>query len=273
MIAMADYATEDRVMTGEAVGVAVRPTGFLLRTVGGFIDLLVSVGVFVGLLELTLHVGGGLGSAGLRTALIIEIVVALVGLPVGVELASRGRSLGRLAVGARIVRADGGAAHARHAFVRALAGTVEIYLTLGGLAVLVSLLDPRARRLGDLLAGTYSQNERMPRAAPPPPEIPALLAGWARTADVAPLPAPLARRVASFIAQEQLMSFASRSRLADELTAEASAYVSPVPPVDAVLFLQGVAAVRRNREFAALAAERSRLEAIAPTLTHRPYGL
>ena len=44
--------------------------------------------------------------------------------------------LGRLAVGSRIVRIDGGAAGFRHAFIRALVGVIEIvqlWLVLGTL--------------------------------------------------------------------------------------------------------------------------------------------
>ena len=34
--------------------------------------------------------------------------------------------------------------------------SLEIYITLGGIAGLVSLLNDRSKRLGDLLAGTYA---------------------------------------------------------------------------------------------------------------------
>ena len=41
----------------------------------------------------------------------------------------------------------------------------EIFMTLGGVAALVGLLSARTKRLGDLIAGTYSQYERVtPRA-------------------------------------------------------------------------------------------------------------
>ena len=59
---------------------------------------------------------------------------AILIVPMLVETATGGRSLGKLAVGARIVRDDGGAIGLRHAFIRALLGVLEIFMTFGGLA-------------------------------------------------------------------------------------------------------------------------------------------
>ena len=58
-------------------------------------------------------------------------MLCLVIVPPSSRPLSRGKSLGKLAVGARIVRDDGGATGLRHALIRALAGVVEIYLTIG----------------------------------------------------------------------------------------------------------------------------------------------
>src|SRR3546814_14926190 len=86
--------------------------------------------------------------------------------PTTVETVTRGRSLGKLAVGGRIVRADGGAIGFRHAFLRALLGVLELWFTLGSLAALVGAFTPLAQRLGAPLAGPYRARTR-PR--PPPP--------------------------------------------------------------------------------------------------------
>src|SRR3546814_2286922 len=61
------------------------------------------------------------------TLLVVVTVVA----PTTVETVTRGRSLGKLAVGGRIVRPDGGAIGFRHAFLRALLGVLELWFTLG----------------------------------------------------------------------------------------------------------------------------------------------
>jgi hypothetical protein len=189
-----------------------------------------------------------------------------------VEVATHGRSLGKLAVGARIVRDDGGATTVRHAFIRALTGVVEIYMTFGGLAALVGLLNSRSKRLGDLIAGTYSQLERVPAADSVGYAIPPQLVAWAGVADVARLPDRLSRRIAQFLHQAPGMTVTAREGLSTELAGEAAAFVSPLPPVDAETFLVGVAALRRERDFRALTLERERLARLAPVLDALPHG-
>jgi hypothetical protein len=188
------------------------------------------------------------------------------------EVATHGRSLGRLVAGTRIVRDDGGAAGLRHAFVRALAAVVEIYATLGGLAVIVALLNGRSKRIGDLLAGTYAQQERVPALAPTMIAVPPQLAGWATLADVAALPDPLARRVSAFLVQQHRLSPQARAGLAGELAREVAPFVHPLPATDAATLLWAVSAVRREREARSLDAESRRLAALAPTLARRPHA-
>ena len=144
-------------------------------------------------------------------------------------------------------------------------------MTFGGAALLVGLLNSRAKRLGDLLAGTYSQHERFPNFHTPVYGVPINLLEWAETADVARMPDALSRRIAQFLAQARGLSAPTRIRLARELASEASLYVSPLPESDAELFLAAVAALRRDREMAALSIEKRRLEQLRPVLTGLPH--
>ncbi|GAA4165505.1 RDD family protein [Gryllotalpicola daejeonensis] len=260
----------DAIVTGEAVALAVRPAGFLWRALSGFIDLACSVGVLILLLTIMAALGSHLDDAAQAALAIVSVVLAFLAYPIIWEVASHGRSAGRFAAGTRIVRDDGGAAGIRHAFVRALAGVVEIYLTLGGLAVIVALLNGRSKRIGDLLAGTYAQHERVPRLTPSFLAVPPHLAGWAQLADVAALPDSLARRVSAFLAQQQHLSPAARAGLGAELAAEVAPFVHPLPAADPVTLLWAVSAVRRLREARALDAEARRLAALTPTLARRP---
>ena len=57
-------------------------------------------------------------------------------LPTTVDTLTRGRSLGKLAMGIRIVRDDGGPLVFRQSLVRALVGIVELWLTLGTVALI-----------------------------------------------------------------------------------------------------------------------------------------
>jgi uncharacterized RDD family membrane protein YckC len=263
----------DELITGEAVALDLRPAGFILRAAGAAIDLVVYLGgYFLGLLVLSvaaasIRVDDALG----RAISIVGLIVFILVIPVTVEVLSHGKSLGKLAVGARIVRDDGGAIGLRHAAVRGAVALLEVYATIGGGALIAGLFNSRAKRLGDLLAGTYSQHERVPRIVTPVYGVPVQLAEWARTADVARMPDALGRRIAQFLAQVRGLSPDTRVRLARELASEASIYVSPLPSVDAELFLAAVASLRRDREFAALQLEKRRLEQLKPVLSGLPH--
>ncbi len=191
---------EDRgeLITGEAVALQLLPTSFVLRAAGGAIDYIVYMLVNIFVVGFGLGaLAGGLGAdEAVRQAVsVVSGVIGLVAIPTGVEIITQGRSLGRLVVGARIVRDDGGAIGFRQAFIRSLVGLLEIFGTFGGIATLVALLNSRAKRLGDMLAGTYSQQERISGTPEPVFGVPYELSEWARTADVARMPDPLARRV------------------------------------------------------------------------------
>ncbi|HEY2558035.1 MAG TPA: RDD family protein [Diaminobutyricibacter sp.] len=271
-IDLVDGGVERELVTGEAVALDVKPTSYILRAAGAALDWLAFALLFVALALVILFTAGGLDPA-LRTALVtVSLVFSLVISPMTVEVATHGRSLGKLAVGARIVRDDGGATTVRHAFIRALTGVVEIYMTFGGLAALVGLLNSRSKRLGDLIAGTYSQLERVPAADSVGYAIPPQLVAWAGVADVARLPDRLSRRIAQFLHQAPGMTVTAREGLSTELAGEAAAFVSPLPPVDAETFLVGVAALRRERDFRALTLERERLARLAPVLDALPHG-
>ncbi|MET4583486.1 putative RDD family membrane protein YckC [Conyzicola nivalis] len=266
---------DDTIVTGEAVALDLRTASFVLRGAGAMIDWLTYFGLYVlGILLLlpvlidSLQLDDALVAAVAIALLVVAIVVA----PITVELLTRGKSLGKLAVGARIVRDDGGAIGFRHAFIRALTGVLEIYLTFGGIAIAVSLLNSRSKRLGDLLAGTYSQYERVSRVVKPVYGVPVQLAQWALTADVARMPDRLSRRISQYLAQAGQLTPDTRVRVARDLAIEVSPFVSPLPAVDPELFLAGVAAVRRERDFTALQLEARGLERLAPVLTGLPNG-
>jgi len=267
-----DYAQQ--LMTGEAVALDLRPTSFLLRAAGSAIDFLVYMGAYVGILLTLFSVSGSLG---LDEALVAAIsvtgaVLCLLAIPVAVETLSHGKSLGRLAVGARIVRDDGGAAGFRHAVIRGLVGVMELFMTFGAVAGLVGLLNTRARRLGDMVAGTYSQYERVSAVVTPTYGVPEVLTEWSMTADVAKLPDALARRVAQFLRSAHGFTPVTRERLARSLANEVAVYVSPVPMVHPELFLAAAAAMRREREYTALQLEQQHLARLSPALGGQPHG-
>lgn len=272
-----DYAPgEDGTLTGEAVALDLHPTGFALRAAGALIDVAAYVIVFVVLLMslFTAIAPLGVEDAVLAALVVATVVVGFVGIPLTVETMTRGKSLGKLAIGGRIVRLDGGAIGLRQASIRALVGFLEFYLPplFGGTAALFGLLTARTQRLGDLLAGTYCQYERVSGRVKPLFGIPPELAAWARIVDVARMPTQLSRRIGQFLSQATQYTPDRRARLAADLAAEAAEFVAPIPPVSAELFLAGITVVRRERETEALRLERERLARLQPALRGTPHG-
>jgi uncharacterized RDD family membrane protein YckC len=265
---------QDEVLTGEAVALDVQPVGFFLRALGTLIDVLLGIAVFVLFALVTSWLVGQsvVDVVALPILTVTILVTVTVVIPTAVETMTRGRSLGKLTVGGRIVRTDGGASGFRQAFIRALVGVFEIWLTAGAVAALVGAFTPRAQRLGDLMAGTYSERTRTPRLPPPAPPVPPGLAAWAAIADVARLPDRLSRRIAQFVQSADAMQPAARARLAASLAAESAAHVSPVPAVDGETFLRAVVAILRDRELRALQLEQQRVAALTATASGVPRG-
>jgi uncharacterized RDD family membrane protein YckC len=261
---------DESLVTGEAVALDLRPASALIRAGGAALDELLTVVVIIAML-LALA-GLSLDEAAFRAIMIATLVFAIVVLPTAIETASHGRSFGKLVLGLRVVRDDGGGTGFRHAFIRALTGVIEIYLTFGGLAVLVGFLNPSSKRLGDILAGTHAQVERVPKVPSTAFGVPPELVAWAATADVARLPDPLARRVASFFENVHHLVPESRARLARSLAAEAAPFVSPLPAADPERFLAAVVALRRVRDLTALRLADARMASLAPVLTATPVG-
>lgn len=271
-----DYAPgEDGTLTGEAVTLDLHPTGFVLRAAGALIDAVATLVVLLVALTFvgTASVSLGTEDAVVAALVIVTVVVCFVGIPTAVETLTKGRSLGKLVVGGRIVRLDGGAIGLRQASIRALVGVIEFYTPplFGGTAALFGLLTARTQRLGDLLAGTYCQYERVSGRVMPLFGLPPELIAWGRVVDVARMPTQLSRRIAQFLAQATQYPPDRRARLAADLAAEAQEFVAPVPPVSPELFLAGITVVRREREAEALRLEKGRLERLQPALRGTPH--
>lgn len=246
--------TTDDLVTGEGVALDLPPASLGLRLTSGLIDLVATLVLFVVLL-LVLVIATARGSDDLvALASVVAVVVTFVVVPTTLETLTRGRSLGKLALGLRTVRDDAGPITFHHAVVRALIGFVEIYLASGVLAFFSMLVNGRGKRLGDLAAGTYVIRDRVGLRLPLPPPMPPQLAQWARTADVATLPTGLALAVRQYLGRLPTLDPATRHRLGTDLLQDVRRYVAPLPPADAPveLVLGAVVAERRERDLARL---------------------
>ncbi|SJM54330.1 RDD family protein [Gulosibacter sp. 10] len=271
---------EDDIVIGEGVALGVPSAGFLSRAGGAAIDLAVTLLLYILslfalgwlLTNWMYFTGSTISEAWLPVLQVSWTVLWFIFVPVTVETLSHGRSLGKLIFGVRVVRDDGGAIGFRHAFVRALLGLFEVFITFGSVAILVGLLNPRAKRFGDMLAGTYAQLERVRRPVPLDLRLPPVLQGWAAVADVSKLPDPVARRMHDFFLQAERLDPRARQQLAGVLARQARPHVHPIPDVDAETFVLGVAVLRREREYQGIERRRTRVERIAQSTQALPHG-
>lgn len=261
------------IITGEAVALELREASFVLRAVGCIIDYVAYALGLIGSLVLLSSPALGIDEAAGRAAGIAVAALWLVAVPVAVETLTRGKSLGRLVMGLRIVRDDGGSIRFRHAFIRAMLALLEVVAMAGSLALLVAFANERGKRLGDMLAGTYSMRERRRKTVTSLPPVPAPLRPWAELADLGRVPDPLAAKVARFGRQAPAMTPSSRMRIGAELAAELGRHVAPAPPpgTGAEEFLVAVMAERRERDFRRLTAARSRQESIRARIHRLPF--
>ncbi|MER5862782.1 RDD family protein [Kitasatospora sp. NPDC002040] len=149
-------------VTGEAVVLGLRSAKLPSRALAIWLDLLAESAVLIGLLFLLDATLTEVDDAAAAAISLGTMVFCLVGVPVLVETLTRGRSLGKLAFGLRVVRTDGGPARFRHSLVRGLVGFVELLMFMGVPAMICSLVSPEGRRLGDVFAGTLVVRERVP---------------------------------------------------------------------------------------------------------------
>ena len=239
------------VVTGDAVVLDVQIAQLPVRAVSALIDVAV---IFVGYL-----IGVMLWAATLAqfdpalsgAVLIIFTVLVLVGYPLVFETATRGRSLGKMALGLRVVSDDGGPERFRQALFRALAGVVEIWMFFGGPAVICSLLSPKGKRIGDVFAGTVVISERAPRLSPPP-TMPPSLAWWASSLQLSGLGAEQAELARQFLSRASQLDPRVRDQMAYRIAGEVVSRISPPPPpgTPPQYVLAAVLAERHRRELA-----------------------
>ncbi|MFF5568570.1 RDD family protein [Streptomyces sp. NPDC012623] len=230
----------NELVTGDAVVLGLRPAKLPSRALALVIDLVVVWTVYL-LVTIGIAVAtSSLDDAAVAALSIATFLLVLVGGPIAVETLSHGRSLGKMAVGLRVVRDDGGPIRFRHALVRGALGVVELLMTFGVIACVASLVSARGRRIGDVFAGTLVVRERFPASLPatvPPP--PPWLVGRFTELDLSAVPDDLWLAVRQYLTRmTQLDASVGRSmaeRLASDLAARTGAPVPPGVPADAYL--------------------------------------
>jgi len=262
-LALDELGLPPELVTGEAVALTLRPASFATRGLAFLLDLAIIVGLFVGCMFVASLVASTLDAAGFQAVLLSFVVLLFVGYPTMVETLTRGRSVGKIVAGLRVVRDDGGPVRFRQSFTRSLLAIPEIYLTTGAIAVIASLSNQRGKRIGDLLAGTYVVRERTGAVLIPAVGMPPELAGWAVGADLGRIPDALALAARSFMERAGRLNPGSRDRLGVQIADALARHVAPPPPAGTYpeRFIAAVLAERRRRSLAQLT-EQARRRAV-----------
>ena len=257
------WGEADLLVTGEAVALELPAASLPLRVASGLVDLLLEVVLLVlGLVAVRLAAPDAVLAA---AGSVVVTVLALVLGPAVLETVTGGRTPGKLLLGLRTVRDDAGPPSFHHCFVRHLVGVPEVWVLAGVPPLVSGLLNRRAKRLGDLVAGTYVVRDRVPLRLQPPPSMPPPLAGWATRADLGPLPDSLALTVRRLLARTDSLDPRAHERLLLRTAAEVARHVAPAPPPGTPpgAFLAAVSAERRRRDEARLRSEGAQRQRLA----------
>jgi len=240
------------IVTGEAVALDLRQAGVATRSLAALIDYAAQVTLLLVLAMVLVRFALNADTAADAAIAVTVYVLVLLGYPVLFETLTRGRTLGKMALGLRVVRDDGGPIRFRHALVRGLVGVVleKPGLSFGAIALITMLSSRTGKRVGDMAAGTVVLQERVPVRFAAPPDMPPALAGWARGLDLSGVSDELALRVRQFLARAHELDGAARESIGAGLVAEVASRTSaPVPPgAPGWAYLAAVLAERRNRE-------------------------
>jgi uncharacterized RDD family membrane protein YckC len=251
-----------QLVTGEAVVLQVRIARMPTRALACAIDVILQ-GVVLGVL-ISLLAGfliGGDASEALAVALIFVVVLlVVVGYRVVMETLTRGRTLGKMVLGLKVVRDDGSSIRFRHALVRTLMWFFVDFAPwfAASPGIVASLMNKQGKRIGDMVAGTVVIRERHQPMASPPLFVPGHLVQWAQSLELSRLSDELANAAREYLARYTELLPGARDALGDALAYRVSQVTAPVPPVPLIApaFLSAVLAERRRRELNRLATAR-----------------
>jgi uncharacterized RDD family membrane protein YckC len=140
------------------------------RSLAAFLDYLVVIGLAFVWLFVVAFLVSRLTPAWAPALMVVGWFLLEWGYFAGLEVATGGRTLGKMAVKLRVVTAEGGTPGPGPLLARNLVRSLDLIL---GLPLMV--LDPLSRRLGDRLGGTVVVHDRLPEAAPVLGRVPP---GW-----------------------------------------------------------------------------------------------
>ncbi|MGN6707645.1 MAG: RDD family protein [Rhodanobacter sp.] len=161
--------TVREIETAEGISLRLRAAGALPRAQAWVLDLLLRGAFFiVAMIPLSIF---GVAGNGLAMLLLFALMWAYA---VVCEVWMDGQTPGKRALGLRVVHADGTPVTWLPSVVRNLLRAVDILPGVYGVGLVSTLVDPHARRLGDIVAGTMVVHARELPAGQQVPAVPAL---------------------------------------------------------------------------------------------------
>lgn len=244
-------------VTPEAVPLDFELANLGSRSVALFLDWLIEgAALFVLSIGMSAILSGADASAGVGAALFFLLFFLVIfGYPIASETLWRGRTVGKAALGLRVVTKEGAPVRFRHAAIRTALGLVDFALTLGSAAIVCVLTTHDNQRVGDLVAGTIVLRERSGLRAPAPVGffVPPGLEPYAGALDLAAMAGQDYEAVRTFLLRAPSLPVDVRANLAVQIANSVAARVRPAPPPGIVpeAFLACVAAVYQYRQRAA----------------------
>lgn len=217
-------------VTGDAVVLDLRPAGFATRAAALAIDAILQIIALIALGVLVSWIGRNLDPAITAAVSLAGTVLVLVGYPTVFETVSRGRSLGKMALGLRVVGTDGSPERFRQALGRALASFVEIWMTTGVIALITSMINRDGRRVGDFVAGTMVVEERAGRRHEENVPMPPQLAGWATGVELSRLSPETVAAARQYVLRYGELAEHTRHEMGVRLANAVASQISPPPP-------------------------------------------
>jgi uncharacterized RDD family membrane protein YckC len=265
-------------VTGEAVVLQVRIARMPTRALACAIDFVlqaIALGLLLALLLGFLITGA---SDALSAAIVIVVaLLVLIGYRAVMETLTRGRTLGKMMLGLKVVRDDGSSIRFRHALVRSLLWLFVDFAPWFGSSpgIVASLMNKQGKRIGDMVAGTVVIRERHQPMASPPLFVPGHLVQWAQSLELSRLSDELANTSREYLARYTELEPQAQVALGDALAFRVGGVTAPAPhvPISSPAFLSAVLAERRRRELARLAAYRPTYASpTSPFGPPSPYG-
>jgi uncharacterized RDD family membrane protein YckC len=222
------------IVTPEAVVLEFPTASIGSRGVAKLLDLLAQGAALFGLILLIGLASNALPS-GVTIALVVFVVFGVVFVyPLAMETLTRGKTIGKMAMGLRVVTVEGAPIRFRNALLRALLLLVELFIFPpgGALAVITMLVNRRDQRLGDVVAGTIVIRERIADSSAVAYAFlpPRGLEAFAASLDTSRVTPDLYRLVRTYLLRVHQLDGAARWALGAQFAQDVSRAVGQLPP-------------------------------------------